>query len=253
MKPDNIVLTRDGRIKILDFGLARTSASRTAAAADETLTIHTEPGVVLGTVGYMSPEQVRGKEADQRSDIFSFGVVLYELLSGGRAFHGETAAETMTAILKQELPELPEAVPAGVREVVHHGLDKDPANRFQSARDLSFALSAMSHGGRSNRKLAPVMPRRSSWRRRMALVLAGAMLVAMGTLAGRMLWHTPEPTSWTGEILGGGNGPRLAPFSGRTPPRLPGDGQGSHPNSAYEARIGQLVDSYAQPRARLHQ
>jgi len=253
LKPDNIVLTRDGRIKILDFGLARTSASRTAAAADETLTIHTEPGVVLGTVGYMSPEQVRGKEADQRSDIFSFGVVLYELLSGGRAFHGETAAETMTAILKQELPELPEAVPAGVREVVHHGLDKDPANRFQSARDLSFALSAMSHGGRSNRKLAPVMPRRSSWRRRMALVLAGAMLVAMGTLAGRMLWHTPEPTSWTGEILGGGNGPRLAPFSGRTPPRLPGDGQGSHPNSAYEARIGQLVDSYAQPRARLHQ
>ena len=126
LKPDNILLTRDGRIKILDFGLARLNASRTAAAATETLTIQTEPGVVMGTVGYMSPEQVRGKEADHRSDIFSFGVILYELLSGRRAFQGDTAVETMTAILKQELPDLPDTVPPGVRQIVHHCLEKDP-------------------------------------------------------------------------------------------------------------------------------
>ena len=105
LKPDNIMLTRDGRVKILDFGLARLNVPPTAAAATETLTIRTEPGLVMGTVGYMSPEQVRGKEADERSDIFSFGVILYEMLSGRRAFHGDTAVETMTAILKQELPE----------------------------------------------------------------------------------------------------------------------------------------------------
>jgi serine/threonine protein kinase len=107
LKPENIMLTRDGRVKILDFGLARLNAPPTADAATETLTVQTEPGLVMGTVGYMSPEQVRGKEADPRSDIFSYGVILYEMLSGHRAFHGDTAVETMTAILKQEPPDLP--------------------------------------------------------------------------------------------------------------------------------------------------
>ena len=139
LKPDNILLTRDGRVKILDFGLAKVTAPRVAAATNETLTMRTEPGVVMGTLGYMSPEQVRGQTTDHRSDIFSFGIILYELLAGRRAFHRETSMETMAAILKEDPPELPDTVPSGLRQLVGHCLEKEPVNRFQSTRDLSFA------------------------------------------------------------------------------------------------------------------
>jgi serine/threonine protein kinase len=139
LKPENIMVTRDGRVKILDFGLARQAASPT----DETLTLVTTPGTILGTVGYMSPEQARGYAADARSDIFSLGAVMYELFSGHRAFDGQTPADVLSAILKSDPPELLSTIPAGVRQIVERCLEKDPARRFQSTQDLAFALRAV--------------------------------------------------------------------------------------------------------------
>src|SRR5579872_3554090 len=137
LKPENLFITNDGRVKILDFGLAKLTRPEATGSADAP-TMHniTEPGLVMGTVGYMSPEQVRGKAADPRSDIFSFGTILYEMISGKRAFHGETPADTMSAILKEEVPELSETarnVPPGLERIVRHCLEKHPAQRFQSA------------------------------------------------------------------------------------------------------------------------
>jgi len=143
LKPENVFVTRDGRVKLLDFGLARIlpfAAEGGSAAATAGLT---EPGAILGTVGYMSPEQVRGGSASPRSDIFSFGAVFYEMLTGRRAFQRESGVETMMAILHEEPPELREGsrtLPVELTEIVVHCLEKKPDERFQSARDLAFAL-----------------------------------------------------------------------------------------------------------------
>ena len=152
LKPENIFLTKDGRVKILDFGLAKmapirveaNSSVKTMTSAEISLT---EGGQVLGTAGYMSPEQVRGNTVDHRSDIFVFGAILFEMLSGQRAFRRDTAAEAMTAILKEDLPELTEInrnVGPGLDRIVRHSLEKNPDQRFQSARDLAFDLESLS-------------------------------------------------------------------------------------------------------------
>ncbi|HMA30106.1 MAG TPA: protein kinase, partial [Thermoanaerobaculia bacterium] len=144
LKPENVFLTRDGRVKLLDFGLARREEAITDDAKTLTRSLTTDPGTILGTAAYMSPEQARGLPADHRSDLFSFGAVLWEMLAGRRVFSGASAAEMLASVLRDAPPALPEAggLAGALAEVAGHCLEKDPALRFQSARDLVFALRA---------------------------------------------------------------------------------------------------------------
>ncbi len=203
VKPENVFVTNDGRVKILDFGLARQTHAFASAdlTALPTLQRHTDPGTVLGTVGYMSPEQVRGEPGDHRSDIFSFGAVLYELVSGRRAFQRGTAAETMTAILNEDPASLPEGVASevspGLARVVLHCLEKNPAERFQSASDVAFALEALSGVSTSAARavVAPTRPPR--WLVVAAAVALLAVVGAAAFLTGRSTATSQQPVSFT--------------------------------------------------------
>jgi Tol biopolymer transport system component len=181
LKPENIFVTRDGRVKILDFGLAKLTAEKTPDA--ETVLSQTEPGVVMGTVGYMSPEQVRGLTADHRSDLFSLGAVLYEMLSGKRAFHGETSADAASAILHsepQELAEINQRVSPALSRIVCHCLEKNPEARFQSAHDLVFDLEAVSETSASHSVAPPSRSRRFS---RLSIGIVVALAILAGLVA----------------------------------------------------------------------
>lgn len=145
LKPDNIFLTRDGRVKILDFGIAKLTA-RSGSEGPTFAMAATEPGMVLGTVGYMSPEQVRGEAVDHRSDIFSFGAIVYEMLTGQRAFKRNSSIETLGAILKDDPPDLTETlpgIPPALERLVRRCLEKDRDQRFQSARDMAFNFDTL--------------------------------------------------------------------------------------------------------------
>lgn len=209
LKPENIFITRDGNVKILDFGLAKLTMPEPGAAgmsAQATLDSVTGRGVLLGTLGYMSPEQCRGAAIDARSDIFSFGAVLYEMISGKRAFRGDSTADTISAILKEEPPDLAATgrdVPPMLERIVHHCLEKDPAARFQSARDIAFALEALSSISSSAASSAATAAaeiaapaQRKSWLVPTLLGVIVVLAVAVGLLFVRVNAPPPGPPSY---------------------------------------------------------
>src|SRR5262245_56391404 len=185
IKPENVMVRRDGIVKVLDFGLAKLKPQQNLPVDSQVATQReiTDPGTVMGTVGYMSPEQVCGREADTRADIFSFGMILYEMLSGKRAFNGASVADVMSAILKEEPPELGETnarISPALEKIVRRCLEKKPERRFQTESNIGFALEALHSSSGMRIEAAGASPSRLFGQARLAWVVAGAVsLVAL--------------------------------------------------------------------------
>jgi len=208
LKPENLFITNDGRVKILDFGLAKLHQRQFGGIDKDAPTQKriTDPGVIMGTVGYMSPEQVRGQETDHRSDIFAFGVILFEMLTGQRAFRGDSAIEVMNAILKeepQELGELGMKIAPGLEKVLRRCLEKKPEHRFHSAHDLGFALEAVessSFSGSNQTKAAQALDTaalapRGGWRKQIAWIAAGLFALIAALALGVAWFNRARPAA----------------------------------------------------------
>ena len=189
LKPENLFVTRDGRVKILDFGVAKLRSAGDASISEEdTMEQDTSPGTVIGTVGYMSPEQVRGQAVDGRSDIFSLGTLMYEMVAGQHPFRGDSPADTMSSILREDPRDLTTINPnvtVGLDRLIRHCMEKSPEQRFQSARDLAFDLDMLSTGSGSAPTLEAKITDR--WNRSVLNVIGAVALVLAGFAGGWLL------------------------------------------------------------------
>jgi eukaryotic-like serine/threonine-protein kinase len=240
LKPDNIMLTPDGRVKILDFGLAKVmpKGSGPGAEAETAIISNTQTGVVMGTVGYMSPEQVRAKPLDPRSDIFSFGLVFYELLANEHPFLRESSAEVMAAIVREEPEDLPANISPALAEIIGHCLEKEPANRFQSAQDLAFQLRALA--GKASSSAPAAAYRWGKWPIRRYLIGAGACALAAWASIATGLWLKARHRNDLG-------GYRFTPFVAAAQPASQPNWSPDGRNVAFVMEVDRVKQIFIQP------